>query len=101
MRKKGATSALSAVDDMQHSLQFLALRELERFTGLGTAVLLALHGTGVASKESALLQDRAQSPLEVGHGLGDSIPPPARLPGQTAAGHSADYVILSGAGSSD
>src|SRR3954467_13611088 len=90
---------------MQRSLQILAkrlaLRELERLARLGAAVLLALHGTGVAGQEAALLQHAAQIRLEVGPPLGDAVPPAPRLARQTATGDRADDVVLAGAGCRD
>src|SRR5260221_14743425 len=90
---------------MQRTLQILAkrlaLRELERLARLGAAVLLALHGTGVAGQEAALLQNAAQIRLEAGQRLGDAVTHGTGLARQTAAGDRADNVVLAGAGSSD
>src|SRR3954469_25392367 len=90
---------------MQQTLQIvakrLALRELERLARLGAAVLLALHGTGVAGQEAALLQHAAQIRLEAGQRLGDAVTYGTRLARQTAAGNRADDVVLAGAGSGD
>src|SRR6476620_2435302 len=86
---------------MQHSLQILAkqlaLRELERLARLRPAVLLALHGAGVAGQEAALLQYAAQSRLEVRQSLRDAVTHGTRLARQTAAGDRADDVVLAGA----
>src|SRR3954454_24503158 len=86
---------------MQHSLQILAtllaLRELERLARFRTAVLLALHDTGVAGQEAALLGDAAQIRLEVGQSLRDAVTHGTRLARQTAAGDRADDIVLAGA----
>src|SRR6476620_7428058 len=90
---------------MQQSLQILAkrltLRELERLARLRPAVLLALHGAGVAGQEAALLEDAAQIRLEVRQGLGDAVTHGARLARQTTAGDRADDGVLAGARSCD
>src|SRR2546423_13682377 len=82
---------------MQQLLQILtkqlALRELERLARLRPAVLLALHGTGVAGQEAALVEEAAQIRLEVGQSPRDAGmhgTPPAP---QTATGDRADEVI--------
>src|SRR3954454_3826140 len=79
----------------------LALRELERLARFRPAVLLALHGAGVAGQEAALLQDATQIRLEVRQGLGDAVTHRTRLARQTAAGDRADDVVLAGTRSGD
>src|SRR4051812_30540424 len=90
---------------MQHSPQtlatLLALRELERLARFRTPVLLALHDTGVAGQEAALLQYAAQIRLEVGQSLRNAVTHGTRLARQTAAGDRADDVVLAGAGRGD
>src|SRR6476620_11455745 len=58
----------SICSDSPHSRRIramsLALRELERFARLGTAVLLALDHARIPGEEAALLQDSAQIRLE-------------------------------------
>src|SRR5882672_12123682 len=97
--------ALSVSSMRQQSPQILAkrlaLRELERLARLGAAVLLALHGTGVAGQEAALLQHAAQVRLEVGQRLRDAVTHGTRLARQTTAGDRANDVVLAGAGSGD
>src|ERR1700733_1284499 len=51
----------------------LALRELERATSLGAAVLLALDHARIAGEEAALFQNTAQIRLEIGERLGDAM----------------------------
>src|SRR3954453_6905031 len=75
----------------------LALRELERLARFRPAVLLALHGTGVAGQEAALLEDAAQIRLEVRQGLRDTVTHGTRLARQTATRDRADDVVLAGA----
>src|SRR5260221_6590788 len=100
--KRAPASALSELLMMPHSRQVLArqlaLRELERLARLGAAVLLALHRTRVAGEKAAPFQDAAQIRLEIGQRLGDAVTDGARLARQTAAGHGADHVILTGPG---
>src|SRR6185312_5325786 len=72
----------------------LALRELERPTSLGPAVLLALDHAGVAGEEAAALERAAQLRLEIGQRLGDAVTDRAGLAGQAAAGDGADHVVL-------
>src|SRR3954451_16937131 len=79
----------------------LALRELERLARIRPAVLLALHGTGVAGQEAAFLKDAAQIRLEVRQGLRDTVTHVTRLARQTATGDRADDVVLAGARSGD
>ena len=90
---------------MQQTLQILAkrlaLRELERLARLGAAVLLALHSTGVAGQEAALLQHAAQIGLEIRQRLRDAVTHGTRLARQTAAGNRADDVVLAGTGCCD
>src|ERR1044072_5440952 len=85
---------------MEEKLQILskrlALRELERTTGLRLAVLLALDHAGVAGQEAALLEHGAQLRLEIGERLGDAVTNGTGLAGQTAAGDGADHVVLTG-----
>src|SRR5712675_1179940 len=100
--KKALASALSELLMMPHSRQVLAkqlaFRELERLARLGPAVLLALDRARVAGEKAALFQDAAQIRLEIGQRLGDAVTDGARLARQTAAGHGADHVILTGPG---
>src|SRR5262249_28313032 len=83
---------------MPHSRQILttplALRELEGLARLGAAVLLALHGTGVAGEEAALLQAAAGLGRKIGERLGEAVPPRAGLARRAAAGDRADHVVL-------
>src|SRR3954468_4841784 len=79
----------------------LALRELERLARFRPAVLLALHGAGVAGQEAALLQDATQIRLEVRQSLRDAVTHRTGLARQTAAGDRADDVILAGASGCD
>src|SRR3569832_2839774 len=72
----------------------LALRELEGTASLGPAVLLALDHARVAGQEAAALERAAQLRLEVGKRLGQAVAHRARLPGQAAARHGADDVVL-------
>src|SRR4029434_5442425 len=68
-QKKGADRRPFLRSRMQQALQILAkqlaLRELERLARFRPAVLLALHGAGVAGQEATLLQHAAQIRLEV------------------------------------
>src|SRR5690349_3088678 len=75
----------------------LALGELERPAGLGTAVLLALDYAGVAGEEAALLEHAAQLRLEMRQRLRQAVAYSASLTGQPAARHRADHVVLAGA----
>jgi hypothetical protein len=52
---------------------WLALRELEAATCLGTTVLLALNSTAVTCQEAALFQDATQAWLKVGQRTGDAM----------------------------
>src|SRR5690606_19601270 len=72
----------------------LALRELEATSRLGLAVLLALHDTRVAGKESACLQRRAQRRLIIGQRPTDAMPHRAGLPGKATALHGAPGIVL-------
>src|SRR6202790_4195355 len=99
--KKGAGGRPFRVLDAQHSLQILALRELERLARLGAAVLLALDHARVAGEKAALFQDAAGFRSEIGTRLGDAVTHGARLARQTAAGHGADHVVLAGTGGCD
>src|SRR5438445_11315021 len=104
-KQKGARSGALFRSWMQQSMQILAkqlaLRELERLARLRPAVLLALHGAGVAGQEAAFLQNAAQIRLEVGQSLGDAVTHGTRLARQTAASDRADDVVLAGARGGD
>src|SRR5688572_9070496 len=72
-----------------------ALGELEGATGLGAAVLFALHHAGVTGKEPAFLEDRAQFRLVMGKGLGNAVANRTGLARETAAGYRCNDVVLS------
>src|ERR1700722_7256224 len=71
-----------------------ALRELEAASGLGAAVLLALHHAAVAGEEAVRLQRRAQARFVVGERLGDAVPHRAGLAGEARADHGRFHVEL-------
>jgi hypothetical protein len=67
------------------SQTFLTLGELEALTGAGLTVLLALHHTGVASKEAVLAQGLAEFFVGDDQRAGQSVAQSAGLAGDAAA----------------
>src|SRR5262245_39028662 len=63
----------------------LALGELG--AGAALAVLLALHGAGVAGEEAGALEACAQLGVHLGQRPGEAVADGARLPGHAAAAH--------------
>src|SRR6266702_3201 len=72
----------------------LALGELEALAGAGLAVLLALHGAGVAGDEAGLLEDRPVVRVELHERAGDAVADGAGLTGQPAALRVHEHVEL-------
>src|SRR5262245_4348675 len=87
-QRKPVSGNVSARDER------LALRELEASSRLGPAVLLALHGAGVAGQEPPLLQHAAKFGLITGKGDRDAVPDGAGLARQSTPSYGADDIVL-------